>query len=141
MVATADLVAIATDIMTVGQETVIGEITVRTFAAYNLRGFPHGKSKGWVGYLLSFDGFRIYHGGDTDSGAELAGMKPDLAFLPITGFVTFSVQAGAEAAQGIDATVTVPVHYGLLPGTRKNGKKFVRAYPGESALLVNALKG
>jgi len=87
------------------------------------------------------DGFRIYHGGDTDSGAELAGMEPDLAFLPIAGFATFSVEAGAEAARGLGATVTVPIHYGLLPGSRKNGEKFTRAYSGESALLKNVLKG
>jgi hypothetical protein len=35
----------------------------------------------------------------------------------------------------------VPIHYGLLPGTGKNGEKFVQAYPGESALLRKALKG
>jgi L-ascorbate metabolism protein UlaG (beta-lactamase superfamily) len=135
-----DLSAIATDIMTVGKETVIDEITVKTFAAYNRRGFPHPRSKGWVGYLLSFDGFRIYHGGDTDSGAELVGMKPDLAFLPIAGFATFDVEAGAEAARGLGATITVPIHYGLLPGTGKNGEKFAQAYRGEVALLKNARK-
>jgi len=141
VVATKDLAAIATDIMTAGDQIVIDEITVEAFAAYNRRGFPHPRSKGWVGYLFSFDGFRVYHGGDTDSGAELAGMRPDLAFLPIAGFATFSVEAGAEAARGLGATVTVPIHYGLLPGTAKNGEKFVRAYRGESALLKNALKG
>jgi len=141
VVAPKDLSAIATDIMTVGEETVIDEIGVKTFAAYNRRGFPHPKSKGWLGYLLSFDGFRVFHAGDTDSGAEFVGMKPDVAFLPFTGFATFSVEAGAEAAQGLGATITVPFHYGVVPGTKKNGEKFVQAYQGESALLKNALKG
>lgn len=141
IIATEDLSAAATDIMTVGQETVIGEIEVKAFPAYNRRGFPHGPSKGWVGYLLSFDGIRIYHGGDTDSGAELVGMRPDLAFLAITRFAAFDVETGANAARSLGATVTVPIHYGLVPGTRKNGEKFVRAYPGESALLRDSLKG
>jgi L-ascorbate metabolism protein UlaG (beta-lactamase superfamily) len=125
----------------VGEETVIDEVMVKTFPAYNRRGFPHPRSKDWVGYLLSFDGFRVYHGGDTDSWAELVGMRPDLAFLPIAGFVSFGVKAGVEAARGLGATITVPMHYGLLPWTGKNGEKFLQAYPGESALLRNALKG
>ena len=141
VVAPKDLAAVATAVMAVGEESVIGEVAVKTFPAYNRRGFPHPRPKGWVGYLLSFDGFRIYHGGDSDSVAELVGMRPDLAFLPIAGFVTFGVKAAVEAAGGLGATLTVPIHYGLLPGTRKNGEKFVRAYPGESALLRNALKG
>ena len=113
VVAPRDMVAVATRVMGVGEEAVIGELTVKTFPAYNRRGFPHPRSKDWVGYLLSFDGLRIYHCGDTDSGAELVGMKPDIAFLPIAGFATFSLQAGVEAA---------------------------RAYPGESALPKNSAK-
>jgi L-ascorbate metabolism protein UlaG (beta-lactamase superfamily) len=141
VVAPKDLAAVATRVMAVGEEIVIDEVTVKTFPAYNRRGFPHPRSKSWVGYLLSFDGFRVYHCGDTDSGAELVGMRPDLAFLPIAGFATFGLKAGVEAAQGLGATITAPVHYGLLPGTGKNGEKFVQAYPGESALLRSALKG
>jgi len=135
-----DLAAVATRVMAVGEEAVIDEVEVKTFPAYNRRGFPHPRSKEWVGYLLSFDGFRVYHGGDSDSAAELVGMRPDLAFLPIAGFVGFGVKAGVEAACGLGATITAPMHYGLLPGTAKNGEKFARAYPGESALLKKALK-
>jgi len=138
VVAPQELADIATDVMSVGQEAVIGEVAVKTFPAYNRRGFPHPRSRHSVGYLLSFDGFRMYHAGDTDSGAELAGMRPDLAFLPIAGFVTFGVGAGVEAALTLGATITVPIHYGLLPGTGRNGEKFVQAYRGESALMKKA---
>lgn len=140
VVAPKDLSAIATDIMTVGEETVIDEIAVKAFAAYNRRGFPHSQSKGWLGYLLSFDGFRVFHAGDTDSGAEFIGIKPDLAFLPFTRFATFSLEEGVNAARWLEATITVPFHYGVVPWTRKNGEKFVQAYHGESALLKRPLK-
>ncbi len=136
-----DLAVVATRVMAVGEEIVIDKIMVKTFPAYNRRGFPHHRSKNWVGYLLSFDGIRVYHCGDTDSGAELVGMRPDLAFLPIAGFATFGAKEGVEAARGLAATITVPIHYGLLPWTGKNGEKFVQAYMGKSALLRNALKG
>jgi len=141
VVASKDLGPIATNVVTPGTETVVDGIRVKAYPAYNRRGFPHPQSKEWVGYLLSVDGFQIYHAGDTDSSAELVGMNPDVAFLPIAGFVTFGVEAGSAAAQGLGATVTVPIHYGLIPGTAKNGEKFVRAYPGESALLKKSIKG
>jgi L-ascorbate metabolism protein UlaG (beta-lactamase superfamily) len=130
----------ATDTLEVGEERSFDGLHVKTFPAYNQRGFPHPRSKGWVGYLLTFDGFSLYHGGDSDAAAEITGMKPDLAFLPIAGFATFSVQAGVEAARGVEAVLTVPIHYGRLPGTKKNGKRFCQAYNGASALLNNTLE-
>ena len=134
------MAASATDTLGVGEEKLIGEIRVKTFPAYNRRGFPHPRSKNWVGYLLNFDGITLYHGGDTDSSTEIAGMKPDVALLPISGFMAFGIQQGADAASAVGAAVTVPIHYGLIPGTGRNGEKFVRAYSGEALLLEDRRK-
>ncbi len=140
IVAPKNMKAPATDALEVGEDRSFDGLQVKTFPAYNQRGFPHPRSRGWVGYLLTFDGFSLYHGGDSDAPAEIAGMKPDLAFLPIAGFVTFSVQAGVEAARGMGAVLTVPIHYGRIPGTMKNGERFRQAYDGASALMDNALE-
>jgi L-ascorbate metabolism protein UlaG (beta-lactamase superfamily) len=140
IVAPKSMNAIATDALEVGEERSFDGLRVKTFPAYNRRGFPHPRSKGWVGYLLTFDGFSLYHGGDSDAAAEIAGMRPDVAFLPIARFVSFGVQAGVEAARGVGAVLTVPIHYGLLPGTKKNGERFRRAYSGASILIKNVLE-
>jgi len=140
IVAPRNMNAPATDALEVGEDRSFGDLQVKTYPAYNQRGFPHPRSKGWVGYLLTFDGLSLYHGGDSDAAAEIAGMKPDLAFLPIAGFVSFSVQAGVEAARGVGAVLTVPIHYGRIPGTKKNGERFREAYDGASALLSNTLE-
>lgn len=140
IVAPRNMNAPATDALEIGEDRTFGDLRVKTYPAYNQRGFPHPRSKGWVGYLLTFDGFSLYHGGDSDAAAEIAGMKPDLAFLPIAGFVSFSVQAGVEAARGVGAVLTVPIHYGRIPGTKNNGERFREAYNGASALLSNALE-
>jgi L-ascorbate metabolism protein UlaG (beta-lactamase superfamily) len=125
--------AVATEALEVGEERSFDGIQVKTFPAYDQGGFPHPRSKGWVGYLLTFDGFSLYHGGDSDAAAEIAGMKLDVAFLPIAGFV--SVQAGVEAARGVGAVLTMPIHYGLLPGSKKNGERFRLSYNGSSVLI------
>jgi L-ascorbate metabolism protein UlaG (beta-lactamase superfamily) len=140
IVAPKNMNSIATDELEVGEERSFDGLQVKTFPAYNQRGFPHPRSKGWVGYLLTFDGFSLYHGGDSDAVAEIAGMRPDVAFLPIAGFVSFSVQAGVEAARGVGAVLTVPIHYGRIPGTRKNGERFRQAYSGASVLMKNAVE-
>jgi L-ascorbate metabolism protein UlaG (beta-lactamase superfamily) len=132
IVAPKNMNAIATDALEVGEERSFDGLHVKTFPAYNRRGFPHSRSQGWVGYLLTFDGFSIYHAGDSDSAAEIAGMKPDIAFLPIAKFVSFSVQAGVEAARSVGAVLTVPIHYGFIPGTKRNGERFCQAYDGAS---------
>lgn len=61
VIALKDLPQIATDVVGVG------DVSARIFPAYNRRGFPHPRVKGWIGYLLSFDSVRVYHRGDTDS--------------------------------------------------------------------------
>ena len=140
IVAPKNMNAPATDELEVGEERSFDGLQVKTFPAYNQRGFPHPRSKGWVGYLLTFDGFSLYHGGDSDAAAEISGMKPDVAFLPIARFVSFSVQAGVEAARGVGAVLTVPIHYGRIPGTKKNGEGFRQAYDGASVLMKNAVE-
>lgn len=138
IIAPKNMSAHCTDALEVGETRSFEDLCVKAYPAYNRRGFPHARDKGWLGYLLTFDGFSLYHGGDSDSAAELAGMKPDLAFLPIAGFVTFSVHAGVRAAQNVGAILTVPIHYGLIPGTKKNGERFQKEYNGASALLGKA---
>jgi L-ascorbate metabolism protein UlaG (beta-lactamase superfamily) len=135
-----DMSAVATDIISVGVEKQFGELKVKTFPAYNHRGFPHPKAKNWLGYLIEFDGFSLYHGGDTDSADEIAGMKPDVALLPISGFMVFGIEQGAKAAESVGAQITVPIHYGLIPGTGKNGEKFLHAYKGKAILLRDSFK-
>ncbi|NNM67059.1 MAG: hypothetical protein HKM06_03485 [Spirochaetales bacterium] len=128
--------SVATDPMDIGQEKDFGDLWVKAFHAYNQRGFPHAPGKRWLGFLIGFDQFTVYHAGDTDSPLEIADMKPDLALLPISGFMTFGIKDGVEAAKRVGAVVTAPIHYGLIPGTSKNGEKFTAAYPGDSVVLT-----
>jgi L-ascorbate metabolism protein UlaG (beta-lactamase superfamily) len=140
IIAPQEMSAFATDALPVGAEKRIDELRVKTYPAYNRRGFPHPRTKNWVGYLIEFDGFTLYHGGDTDSAAEIAGMKPDAALLPISGFMAFGIDQGAQAARAVGARVTVPIHYGLIPGTARNGEKFLKAYDGQTLLFEDAFK-
>lgn len=103
---------------------------IEAVPAYNLRNFPHGKGKQWLGYLIHVDGITVYHAGDTDFIPEMKDTQPDIAMLPVAAFASMSIKKAVEAAETMKARVVVPMHYGHLPGSKRNGEKFSRAYKG-----------
>jgi L-ascorbate metabolism protein UlaG (beta-lactamase superfamily) len=106
-------------------------VDVRTVAAYNTNklnsdGQPfHAREAGGVGYVVTMGGFSIYHSGDTDVIPELdqaAGV--DVALLPVSGTYVMTPTEAAEAARRIDPGVAVPMHWGMLIGSRADAEKF-----------------
>ena len=66
-----------------------------------------------VGYVIEFDGLKVYCAGDTsrlDSMKELAGMNLDYALLPIDGFYNMGPEEAARCAEDIKARHTIPIH-------------------------------
>jgi L-ascorbate metabolism protein UlaG (beta-lactamase superfamily) len=118
-----------------GQTLRIGDISVSAVPAYNVSAPFHPRAKGWVGYVISVDGLRIYHSGDTDCIPEMKGLAPDIALLPVGGFFTMNVRAATDAAKAIEATLVIPMHYGLLFLPKDAGEKFVQAV-GQSAMIL-----
>ena len=64
----------------------VGEITVRSTAAYNTNKQFHPREQNWLGFLITIDGQTIYYSGDCDVIPEMANLgKVDIALLPIGG--------------------------------------------------------
>ena len=99
-----------------------GDITIEAVPAYNTdpaRLQNHPKSKNWVGYVLTIDGTRIYHAGDTDFIPEMKSLNDiDIALLPMGGTYTMAVDEAIEAAKAINAKAVVPMHYKMLLGEK-----------------------
>jgi len=93
----------------------IAGIKVETIPAYNIKPERlnfHPRANNWVGYILTLNGYRIYHAGDTDFVPEMKLLKDiDMAMLPIGGTYTLDVSEVIWAANTIKAKVTVPMHY------------------------------
>ena len=126
---------LATDAMLPGETREIGQLTLTTVRAYNLNKPMHPLSKGYVGYVLSLDGVRLYHAGDTDLIPEMSGLKADVALLPVGGLATMNARSAAEAARLIGAKVVVPMHYGKVPFSGGAGQKFAALFQGVTVLL------
>ena len=93
-----------------------GGIKVRAVPAYNVKRFRspgepfHPKGLG-VGFILTLEGKKIYHAGDTDLIPEMEGMyNIDVALLPAGDTYTMDMSEASEAAIMINPEVAIPMH-------------------------------
>lgn len=109
-----------------GQSTAINGITIEAVSAYNINKEFHPKGGNRVGYIVSIDGAKIYHAGDTDLIPEMDKIKNiDLAFLPVSGTYVMTAEEAARAVQKIQPKIAVPIHWGAgVAGTDTDAKKF-----------------
>jgi L-ascorbate metabolism protein UlaG (beta-lactamase superfamily) len=100
-----------------------------------------------VGFVLTIaNGPVLYHSGDTTVFTDMKLIKelyhPELAMLPIGGFYTMGPREAALAAQFLEPTAILPIHFGTFPpltGTPdqldehlKGSIEVIRIAPGES---------
>jgi len=93
-----------------GEQTTIGEVTIEAVPAYNVTKSYHPREAGGLGFIVTWEGERLYFAGDTDHIPEMADIACDVALLPIGGTYTMDVAEAAQAAADIDARVFVPIH-------------------------------
>lgn len=84
----------------------------------------------YLGYLVRFGAFTIYHAGDCVPYAGLADrLRPynvNLALLPINGRPgNFEIAEAAQLAEEIGAEWLVPMHYGMFAHHRVDVNRFI----------------
>lgn len=82
------------------------------------------------GFVLSIEGKRIYHAGDTSLFSDMkliADKGPvDLAILPIGDNFTMGPDDAVTAAQWVQAKAVLPVHYNTFPVIKQDVGAFVK---------------
>ena len=76
------------------------------------------------GYVLDFDGLRVYVAGDTDNIGEARSVRCDAAFLPVGGTYTMTAAEAAALANALHPQIAVPTHYGSIVGAMTDGDDF-----------------
>jgi L-ascorbate metabolism protein UlaG (beta-lactamase superfamily) len=104
-------------------------LVVEAIRAYNTNKKFHPKEENKIGFVITVDGHRIYHSGDTDIIPEMSGLNPDIALLPVSG--TY-VMTADEAARATDEFIkprkfAIPMHYGSIVGSEEDANKFKTA--------------
>jgi L-ascorbate metabolism protein UlaG (beta-lactamase superfamily) len=120
----------------------VGPLEVTALPAYNTNkldseGRPfHVLGSEAVGYVIRDGARRIYHSGDTDVIPEMdEATGVDVALLPVSGTYVMTAIEAAEAARRIDPGVAVPMHWGMVIGSRADAETFVNAAPVEARIL------
>ena len=108
-----------------GKSINIDGIKIEAVPAYNMNKDFHPKNNGWMGVVVTIDGKRIYHAGDTDDIPEMVYLKNiDIALLPVSGTYVMTAEEAADAANKIMPKVAVPMHWGSIIGDKTNAEKF-----------------
>ena len=118
-----------------GGSLTLGDVTIEAVPAYNTDKDFHPKSNNWLGYIVTVDGVRIYHTGDTDVIPEMADVNADVVLLPVGGTYTMTVAQAAEAVEKINPKVAVPMHCGDIVGTLNDRESFQAASKAPVVIL------
>ena len=123
-----------------GDKINVGKIEIETTFAYNTEQGSstqkvHHKGE-CLGFLISVDGRRIYHAGDTDFITEMKNLgKVDVAMLPIGGTFTMNIEEAVQATDTIKPKVVIPMH-----NLKANPQEFKKKLEAKSNIDAIPLK-
>lgn len=119
-----------------GDKIDVSGIRIEAVPSYNTNKQFHTKDRGWVGYIVTVSGERIYLAGDTDYIPEMANFKADIALLPVSGTYVMTAEEAVHAALDIKPKIAIPMHYGSIVGTGDDAKKFAEALKGKIVVKI-----
>ena len=123
-----------------GDKIDVEGIGIEAVHAYNTNKKFHPKASGWVGYVFTVEGVRIYLAGDTDRIPEMKHIHCDIALLPVSGTYVMTALEAVAAALDVNPQVAVPMHYASIVGTEADAKAFAAALDGKVRVQVMARK-
>ncbi|MGD2177317.1 MAG: MBL fold metallo-hydrolase [Anaerolineae bacterium] len=117
-------------------------VEVEAVPAYNVDKFRspgvpfHPREAGHVGFVVTLEGKRIYHAGDTDCIPEMKNLTEiHIALLPVSGIYVMTADEAVEAAEAIRPGVAIPMHIGRGIGSLDAAQVFKEKAPVDVAIL------
>ncbi len=125
-----------------GSSLTVKGVDVEAVSAYNVNKFRrpgepfHPKEAGYVGFVITVEGKRIYHAGDTDPIPEMEDLEAiDIALLPVSGTYVMTVEEAVEAVETIRPQIAVPMHVGRGIGSLDAAQAFKEQAPVDVVVL------
>lgn len=119
-----------------GDSLEVSGIKIEAVPSYNTNKQFHTKDRGWVGYIFTVSGQRIYIAGDTDFIPEMKTFRADIALLPVSGTYVMTAEEAVKAALDIRPKVAIPMHYGSIVGSSDDAKKFAELLKGKITVEI-----
>ena len=113
-----------------GDAVDVDGIKVEAVPAYNTvrmrsPGVPfHPRREGWLGFMITLGGKRIYYAGDSDFVPEMKAVKADIVIVPVGGTYTMNAEEAAELVNLIQPEAAIPIHWGDIVGSVEDADRF-----------------
>ncbi|KAL7718164.1 Metal dependent hydrolase [Entamoeba marina] len=115
----------------VGDKIEKSNVLFEAVAAYNNDKKFHTKEMGFIGIVITVNGTRMYHTGDTDMIEEMKFIgSVDIAFIPVSGTYVMTPEQAIKATKFIQANQFVPMHWGKIVGDEPMAKTFLQSVKG-----------
>jgi len=118
------------EIIRPGDNVTVKGVPISAVPAYNVNKFRspgvpfHPREAGYVGFVVTLGGVRIYHAGDTDHIPEMGAVRADIALLPVSGIYVMTAEEAVEAAAEIKPQIAIPMHVGRGIGSLADAERF-----------------
>jgi L-ascorbate metabolism protein UlaG (beta-lactamase superfamily) len=119
-----------------GDKITVEGVAIEAVPSYNTNKQFHPKMNGWVGYIFTSNGRRIYLAGDTDYIPEMKTFTADIALLPVSGTYVMTAEEAVKAALDIKPKVAIPMHYGSIVGSANDAKVFSDGLKGKIEVTI-----
>ena len=107
-----------------GDVVQVGEISVEAVPSYNTDKDFHPRESGWVGFVVTVGGKRIYYCGDTDLIPEMETIRADIMLVPVGGTYTMTAEEAARAVNTVRPEIAIPIHYDDIVGSVEDARRF-----------------
>ena len=119
-----------------GDSLEVKGVSIEVGPAYNTNKNFHPKQAAMLSFVVSLDGVRYYHAGDTDYIPEMKEIRADVAFLPVSGTYVMTAEEAIQAVRAIKPVLAIPMHYGAIVGSEDDALRFEKALRGEIKVAV-----
>ena len=119
-----------------GDALTIDDVKIEAVPAYNTNKDFHPKANGWLGFIVEFDGIRLYHAGDSDHIPEMSQFKVDIALLPVSGTYVMTANEAVDAALTMGPKLAIPMHIGTIVGSDLDAVTFKQALEGKIDVVI-----
>ncbi len=110
-----------------GDVTTVNGVPIQVTPAYNMRADRqnfHPNQYGGVGYVVTLNGKRIYHTGDTDAIPEMRDIRADIMLVPVSGTYVCTCDEAVEAVKIVKPALAIPMHWGSIVGSWEDANNF-----------------
>ncbi|RLF08641.1 MAG: MBL fold metallo-hydrolase [Thermoprotei archaeon] len=120
-----------------GDTATVRGVELIAIPAYNIDKPYHTRDYKGIGVILTVKNVKIYHAGDTDFIPEMKELKDiDIALLPVSGKYVMNASEACEAAKVINPKVAIPMHYGVIVGSKSDAEKFKKCLEGLIKVVI-----